>query len=317
MAAALQHREIPAISIIIPGLLVAVLGGLSAAQIGLFENSASSIRMSEPRTVTIASRAFSYRSHGEFFKNGIAVDGPMVTITESALEIMKYGVTVNDYKRCVADGDCQPAAPEHQVTNGDVPVTGVSIEDARAYASWLSKATDFDWILPTDAQMAFAAGSRFPDDGLGVSADSKNPATRWLADYDRETARKASANPVPQASGYFGENEFGLADFPGNVWEWTTTCNRRVNLDNPDDAANGDSCGVYLAVGKHRSPMSFFVKNPKGGGCSVGAPPDNLGFRLIREGKRYASYLQKIKTSLGIGTHRADVYRKASLGRQN
>lgn len=306
MAAALQNREISAISIIIPGLLVAVLGGLSAAQIGLFGNSTPSIRMSAPQTVTIASRSFSYRNHGEFFKNGIAVDGPMVTVTEPALEIMKYGVTVNDYARCVADRDCQPAEPEHPVTNGDVPVTGVSIIDARAYASWLSEGTGAVWTLPTDGQLAFAAGSRFPDDGFGVSADSKNPATRWLADYDRETARKASTNPVPQASGYFGENEFGLADFPGNVWEWTTTCNRRVNLDNPEDPATGDSCGVYLAVGKHRSPMSFFVKNPKGGGCSVGAPPDNLGFRLVREGKGYAFYLQKITRSLGIAGHRVD-----------
>jgi hypothetical protein len=29
--------------------------------------------------------------------------------------------------------------------------------------------------------------------------------------------------------------------------------------------------------------MTFFVRNPKSGGCSVGTPPDNLGFRLVRE----------------------------------
>src|SRR5262245_27834742 len=248
MAAALEHREISALSIIMPGLLVAVLAALSAAQIGLFEKSPPSNLMSAPQTVTIASRTFSYRSHGEFFKNGVAVDAPIVTVKGSTLEIMKYGVTVNDYALCVAGGGCQPAEPEHRTDNGNVPVTGVSIEDARAYASWLSEVTGDVWTLPTDAQLAFAAGSRFPDDGLGVSFDAKNPAARWLADYDRETARKASANPVPQVSGHFGENEFGLADFPGNVWEWTTTCNRKVNLDNLEDAAAGDACGVYLAV---------------------------------------------------------------------
>ena len=305
MAAALQHREISALSILMPGLLVAVLGGLSAAQIGLFESSAPSNRMSAPQTVTIASRTFSYRSHGEFFRNGIAVDAPIVTVNGPTLEIMKYGVTVNDYALCVADGGCQPAEPEHRAANGDAPVTGVSIEDARSYASWLSGVTGDFWALPTDAQLAFAAGSRFPDDGLDVSADAKNPAVRWLADYDREAARKASANPVPQRSGHFGENEFGFADFPSNVWEWTTTCNRKVNLDNLADAATGDACGVYLAVGRHRAPMSFFVKNPKGGGCSVGAPPDNLGFRLIRQGG-YASFFERVTSSLGLGSHRAD-----------
>ena len=29
--------------------------------------------------------------------------------------------------------------------------------------------------------------------------------------------------------------------------------------------------------------MTFFIRNPKSGGCSVGTPPDNLGFRLVRE----------------------------------
>lgn len=299
MAAALQHHESPAVSIIVPLFLVVVLGGLSASQIGLFGNSAPSIQVGAPQTITVAPWVFSYRSHGEFFRGGIAVDGPIVTVSAPALEIMKYEVTSDDYARCVADSACQPAEPEHAVTDGNVAVTGVSIVDAQAYAAWLSQRTDASWTLPTDEQLAIAAGSRFPDDGLGDSADSKNPAIRWLADYDREAARKSSANPIPQASGYFGENEFGLADFSGNVWEWTTTCNRRVNLDHPG-AADEDSCGVYLTVGKHRSPMSFFIKNPKGGGCSVGAPPDNLGFRLVRDGNWYVPYLQKLRRSLGI-----------------
>ena len=29
--------------------------------------------------------------------------------------------------------------------------------------------------------------------------------------------------------------------------------------------------------------MSAFVRDALGGGCSVGVPPDNLGFRLVKE----------------------------------
>ena len=29
--------------------------------------------------------------------------------------------------------------------------------------------------------------------------------------------------------------------------------------------------------------MSAFVRDARTGGCSVGAPPDNLGFRLVKE----------------------------------
>ena len=37
------------------------------------------------------------------------------------------------------------------------------------------------WRLPSDTELAFAAGSLFPDETLGVAADSENPALRWLA----------------------------------------------------------------------------------------------------------------------------------------
>jgi hypothetical protein len=47
--------------------------------------------------------------------------------------------------------------------------------------------------------------------------------------------------------------------------------------------------------GKHRAAMSSFIRNPKTGGCSVGVPPDNLGFRLVRDGRWYAVVLKRLK----------------------
>ena len=41
--------------------------------------------------------------------------------------------------------------------------------------------------------------------------------------------------------------------------------------------------------------MSAFIRNPKGGGCAVGVPPDNVGFRLIRDTHWYAPLLQKLR----------------------
>ena len=29
--------------------------------------------------------------------------------------------------------------------------------------------------------------------------------------------------------------------------------------------------------------MSAFIRDAQSGGCSIGAPPDNLGFRLVRD----------------------------------
>lgn len=280
-------------SIALPVVLCAAFGASIAQQLGYFEPSAAPTAEA-PQTVTIPAGKFSYRDHGEFFKAGYAVDAPVVEDkTSSPLSIMKYQVTEQEYGRCVAAGKCQPIAAAH--VHGDAyPVTGVSYDDATAYAAWLSAATGEIWHLPSHEQIAHAAGSKFPDDALGVDSDDRNPAIRWLADYDREAKRKAASDPDPRESGQYGENEFGLADFGGNIWEWTTTCQRRIDLADAADAAIS-TCGIYVTVGLHRSPMSAFVRDPKTGGCSVGAPPANLGFRLIRDDRWYADLLMRLR----------------------
>ena len=298
MAALTSRPGISWTSLALPALLLAALGGGVALKADLFGAAPTGHVLDEPLAVEIAPRSFDYRESGEFFRNGFAVDGPVKTVNvRRPLTIMKYQVTAADYGRCVADGACAPAEPCYKPAEGvDTPATGVSYDDAIAYAGWLSARTGEVWTLPTDRDLAFAAGSRFPDDALGVDINSTNPADRWLADYRREAARKASRDPVPQPLGRFGENEYGLADFAGNVWEWTATCNRRVNLDKTGAVINDvSSCGIYVASGKHRAAMSSFVRNPKGGGCAVGVPPDNVGFRLVKDTRWYAPLLANLR----------------------
>ena len=274
-------------SIALPALLMVVFGGLLAYQAGLLRPVPADIPV--PPTIRIVPHSFTYRPAGEFYKNGFAVDAPKTEITRTrSLEIMKYQVTTAEYDACVAEGVC-PARENETPSSLDLPATGVSYDDAIAYADWLSRRTAAVWTLPSDEDLAFAAGGKFPDDALGVDPDSNNPALRWLADYQREAARKASRDPTPQPLGRFGEGEYGLADFGGNIWEWTTTCNRKITLGQNGATANAsESCGIYIASGKHRSPLSAFIRDPKGGGCSVGTPPDNVGFRLVRDNTWYA-----------------------------
>jgi hypothetical protein len=48
-------------------------------------------------------------------------------------------------------------------------------------------------------------------------------------------------------------------------------------------AADSPNCGLRVVAGPHRSYITDFIRDPKGGACSVGIPPSNLGFRLVRD----------------------------------
>ncbi|WP_052201791.1 SUMF1/EgtB/PvdO family nonheme iron enzyme [Ensifer sp. ZNC0028] len=290
-----KKTAVSLLSLAAPAVLLAAIGGVLSAKVGLFDDLKDGIDLSirPPVTVTIAPRQMSYRAEGHFLKNGFAVDAPIVVAAlKQPLEIMKYQVTRDDYERCVADGGCQQPEGGHGAGLSGVPMTGVNYTDATDYAAWLTKKTGAVWRLPTDQQWAFAAGSKFPDDALGIDGTKDNPALRWLADYERESSRQRAKNPMPQPSGAFGENEYGVADLDGNVWEWTETCHRRVTIgDDGEVLKEAPACGIFVVNGKHRASMSFFIRDPKSGGCAVGVPPDNLGFRLVRDGRWYSGYL--------------------------
>jgi formylglycine-generating enzyme required for sulfatase activity len=233
-------------------------------------------------TVRIAPGTLSLRPAGEYLRDTRPVDGPRRDIAfADGLEIMRHQVTVRDYARCVAAGACEPAetAPG---ADGDLPVTGVSFRDAAAYAAWLSATSGDDWRLPTDAEWAFAAAERMNDEGLDGDSSEANPASRWLAKYQKEFAGERAPRPRPVGS--FGVNSRGVADMAGNVWDWTSSCYLRASV-----AADGtildsiENCGVRVVGGRHRGYMSTFIRDGKSGGCAAGSAPDNLGIRLVRE----------------------------------
>lgn len=247
--------------------------------------------------VVLGPGSFDHPQPGEFLKQNHSVAAPVVRETiDAPLEIMKYQVSVSDYGRCVADGACKPADSREI---GNVPVTGISHIDAEAYATWLSARTGEAWRLPTDVEWAYAAGERFKGDIDGGESDPNNPARRWLTQYRQEAALGRKPDPEPRAQGAFGTNSKGLSDIAGNVWEWTSTCYSHATIGSDDKrtASSIDNCGVHAVEGFHRTYMSNFIRDGKSGGCAVGTPPDNLGFRLVRD---RTGFFQTTIRSLGL-----------------
>jgi formylglycine-generating enzyme required for sulfatase activity len=244
----------------------------------------------EQRVVEVRAGNVAYRVAGDFTRDGKLAPAPSRRISfEKPLAIMKHQVSSADYQACVDAGSCR--ALDHGVAiAADRPAVQVSWHDANAYAGWLSQRTGEKYRLPTDEEWAFAAGSKFRDDALPV--DNDDPSKRWIARYERES--KKAGGSEARAFGHFGVNENGLADLAGNVWEWTSTCFTRYRLDEAGETVSSKpNCGVRVVEGQHRSYVTDFIRDARAGGCAAGVPPDNLGFRLVREPRSWISGLTK------------------------
>lgn len=254
---------------------LALAGMLMASSLLLPARSGAS-RTAAPSLVELHPVSFVHRAAGDFSRNGRPVNGPIETIKlDRPIAIMARQVNAAEYQRCVEDGACTSAQDD---PSPDRAAVNVSWRDAVAYAEWLSRQTGVHFRLPTDEEWAYAAGSRFHDEGW-PDVNSADPAQQWISRYNAEADIPTSK--VLEPIGTFGVNEYGLADIAGNVWEWTNTCFRRVALDSGIARARSVNCGVRVVEGAHRTYVTDFVRDARAGGCAIGTPPANLGFRLV------------------------------------
>lgn len=167
----------------------------------------------------------------------------------------KQEISWAQFKRfCVELEGCRPAELERlQIDNrllqadDRLPVTGVSLATAQAFARWLSETTGHTYRLPTHSEWRWAArGDPDPNRNCRVQIDGL----------------ERGRSPVPAATG--AANEFGLINMLGNVQEWVFE--------------NG---GVVAVGGSYGDPIGACIaatERPHDGG-----PAADTGFRLVRE----------------------------------
>jgi formylglycine-generating enzyme required for sulfatase activity len=144
----------------------------------------------------------------------------------------------------------------------DHPVVLVSFADARAYAAWLSKVTQWHWRLPTEAEWEKAArgtdGRRFP----------------WGDAFDPRKLNSHDAGPfdtVPVGRYPDGASPFGLLDAAGQVFEWTSTRARPGRYIVKGGSWDDKGCGICRPAARHSRPQA--IKHII------------IGFRLVRQPK--------------------------------
>jgi eukaryotic-like serine/threonine-protein kinase len=200
----------------------------------------------------------------EVFIKPFAIDRTEVTNAEYA-EFVK--ATNHAPPPAVWDGD-RPKPGEEQL-----PVSNVSLDDARAFAEWRSRRDGVTYRLPTEEEWEYAARG-------GDSARLFPWGDRW--EDGRANLGAASARAV--GSFPSGNTPQGVADMIGNLWEWTATeaslykGNDRVKLGAGERGWFVIRGGSFESRPDGDKPITATVRN----WVARGTRDAHLGFRLVR-----------------------------------
>jgi formylglycine-generating enzyme required for sulfatase activity len=155
---------------------------------------------------------YHYHATHRFREGGFILfdEGPR-DVTMNGFFIDRYEVTNADYKNFLDATGYRPSEAHNflrhwengfPVKKADHPVVWVSLEDARAYATWAGKR------LPTDIEWQRAAqgddGRRWP----------------WGNEFDPDKCNSDTPGTTPVDAFPLNTSPFGVRDLVGNVWEW-------------------------------------------------------------------------------------------------
>ncbi len=196
---------------------------------------------------------------------------PAASAGDRPFAIGKYEVSVAEYNRyCAATGACGPKA----VRNDKLPVTGISLAEAKRYADWLSRqATAASrrpvvYRLPSRREWrhAAAAAGELPSRAINCRPKGGSALTAGLISSQGGTLSLGMPIGRSLVSATFGEaNGWGLVNAVGNAQEWAIAGSGRVVARGGAFEDPLPSCGIDSE------------RSHDGGADSV------TGFRLVRE----------------------------------
>jgi len=221
--------------------------------------------------VVVPAGSFMMGSNAEYERpvHRVSIDKPFA--------IGRYEVTFADWAKCKDDGACPHNPTDRGWGGSDRPVLDVSWNDAKAFATWMSKRTGQTYRLPSEAEWEYAArGGTKTSYWWGQDVGSRNANCR-----ECNTGQAPRTLPV----GSFNPNPFGLFDTAGNVAEWVEDCWNDNYRGAPTDGSAWTTGQCRLRVlrgGAFDSQASYL-----GSGARFRYDYDVRysanGFRLVRE----------------------------------
>ena len=147
-----------------------------------------------------------------------STEGPQHTMTiPRPFAVSKYEVTKQQWS------DCAACSSRRIDQDGHLPKSGITWDDAIAYATWLSEATNRRYRLLSESEWEYSAraGSLTPfaTGPTILSSQANFNATRV---YGVGAPGKFIGRSV--RAGSYERNAFGLYDMHGNVAEWVADC---------------------------------------------------------------------------------------------
>ena len=148
--------------------------------------------------------------------DGPLQERPAHAVTVNGFSMSATEVTNGEYLEFVREAGhpAPPYWPNGKPIFGQElwPVVYVSVEDAKAYATWRSKRENANYRLPTEEEWEYAA-----------RGGDQNNLYPWGSTWGDGKAVVKQDFPKAVGSMTEGKNRWGISDLIGNVWEWTST----------------------------------------------------------------------------------------------
>jgi formylglycine-generating enzyme required for sulfatase activity len=209
-------------------------------------------------------------------QNGESDEKPVRNWTiQKDFYIGKYEVTIGEYLQFAKE--IKSRFPkwwkkEKQYSNicfeETCPITGVSWEDAVAYAEWLSKTRGEKYRLPTETEWEYVAKA-----GLNLERGFMNGKLEDFSWFSENSG--GTIHPVGQKN----PNPFGVYDIIGNVWEYCADSYNRNYLTKKSSTFKSMRGGDW----KTKRP---YLRSSNRAKYHKDKKSSSIGFRLVKEIKK-------------------------------